>query len=203
MASGRRSLHVQSAKGRVLPFAGPSACTAPTQLVYEVTSFLSKLEMEDDAGGRAQIILRLTSSGDFRKARREVLDFQRTQAEAVTNAVIKAAADRRGESIVRVRGVKQIGITVRGAEKCFREGMNAPYVAQINARAKEIRRGRAAGAGIKKVQVGVAAEISDGAQPRTELVIDRCASAIEAEAVGPGGAGIGPHIRIAGENINF
>src|SRR5258708_33617630 len=119
--------------------------------------------MEDDAGGGAQIILRLATSGDFREARGQILDVQRTQTEAVAEAIVKAAAERHGKGAVGVHGVEQVGTAVRRTKKRFREGMNAPDVVEINARAKQIGRRGAAVADVEEVQVGVAAEIGDGA----------------------------------------
>ena len=92
--------------------------------------------MEDDAGGSAQIVLRLASSGDFRKTRRQVVDIQGTQAEVTADAKVKATAERRGESTVRVGGVEQVGIAMHNAKKRLRERMDTPDMMKRNARAK-------------------------------------------------------------------
>jgi len=159
--------------------------------------------MENDAGGSAQIVLGLASSGDFREARRQVLDVQRTQAETVADAIVEAAAQTHGKRVVWVYGVKQIGAAVRRAKKRFGERMDAPNVVKINARAKQIGWSRATVADVEEVQIGVAAEIGNGAQPRLDVVGDGGAATVEAEAANAGRAGIGAQIGITGEDIDF
>src|ERR1700740_1734979 len=100
--------------------------------------------MEDDAGGGAQIVLRLATNGGFREARGQILEFTGEQTETVADAIVKAAAERHGKGVVGVYGVEQVGTAVRRTKKRFRKGMNAPDVAEINAWAKQIgRRGAA------------------------------------------------------------
>ena len=142
---GNKDLHRQeclccweeSAKGRFC-LSAPALLPALLRSVVCKVASLSKcdLEMEDESGGSAQIVLCLASEADLLETRWQVIDIQRTQAEVAANAKIKAAADGRGKGIMRVCGVKQIGITMGNAKKRFRERMDAPDVVKRDAGAK-------------------------------------------------------------------
>src|SRR5277367_2091789 len=118
-------------KGPALPFSGPSACTNAPLCVVKLPPFQKRSEMEDDAGGNAQIILRVAAAqGAFRETSQQIIEFHGAKADMVSEAKIKAAAEGGGKSVVRVCGLKQIGVAVSDAEQGFTKRLHAIDVTQ-------------------------------------------------------------------------
>src|SRR5258707_8223623 len=63
------------------------------------------LEMENDSGGNAQVVLCLiVTVGDFRQMRQQVVELQRPDRETVSHIPIDSGAERRGERRVGIGG---------------------------------------------------------------------------------------------------
>jgi hypothetical protein len=117
--------------------AGPSGCTKTLLVVIGSSPpFQNCLEVENDASGGAQVVLRLPAEAYFWKTRRQIINFEWTQAEMAVQSKIEAAAERRRECVVRLCGAKQIGIAVGRAKQRLDEGMYAPDVMEGDARPK-------------------------------------------------------------------
>ncbi len=61
------------------------------------------LEVENDSGGNAQVVLCLiVTVGDFRQMRQQVVELQRADRETVPHIPVDAGAERRGECRVGI-----------------------------------------------------------------------------------------------------
>ena len=57
------------------------------------------LEMKNEAGGNAQVVLRFPVAGGFREARQKIFNLRGTSGQAVKEFHINAAAEGGGESV--------------------------------------------------------------------------------------------------------
>src|SRR6266436_761178 len=92
---------------------------------------------------------------------------------------------------------------MRRAEKSLTEGSKMFVAAIGNARAEEVCRESSVHSRSENISVVIAAEICDATDPILDVIRDRCASAVQAEAVPTPRTGIFTYVRIAGKNIQL
>src|SRR5215472_6146075 len=134
---------------------GPSACTR--QPILSRSDW--PLEVEHDARGNAQVVLRFLRGGvQLRKARQQVVHFCRAKRPVVAQAVIEATSDGHGEGSLAIRGIQEPGFCMRDAEKHFSERRDATEAMVRHAWSEQICGERAVYSGPQNVAVVVAAE---------------------------------------------
>src|SRR5262249_27574828 len=121
--------------------------------------------MENKAGGDAKIVLRFAVAGGFGEARKQVFNLRGPERKTVEELNVNAAAERRGERVVRGGCTETAAAGVCDAEESLREGSDAFEFAVGNARAEEISGDSAVDSCAENVVCVIAAEIGDGAKP--------------------------------------
>src|SRR5262245_51001248 len=169
-------------------------------LKFKGSPFITrKLEVEDDAGRNAQVLLRLRGGASCCEARQEVIHLDGTNGEMFRQFDVKAATCRHGKASVRSICRGSTCAHAFCAEEHLAKGRDAVPVAVRNPRTKKISGQREVQASVQNVAVMISAEIGDATQPVIHIVRNGSAAAVEIEILCP----IPPIKGIPGKDIHF
>src|SRR5258707_9920706 len=97
---------------------GRGSAFAPRPIIAsgQPTSLERRLEMNDEAGGDAEIVLRFAAVRRFREARQEIFDLRGTERHTMEESHVDAATERCGERVARAGNSEAVAARVRDAE---------------------------------------------------------------------------------------
>src|SRR6266568_9410946 len=160
------------------------------------------LEMENDSGGNAQVVLCLVVTvGDFRQMRQQVVELQRADRETVAHVPVDANAERRRERRVGVRCGEHVRTGARSTDQNLAEGRDPTVFPIGEAGAKKIRKYMIVHVHATIGTHVIAAEIADTAQPVPKIIGRRSAASVEIETVKSRSCRIRTEIRVADGRI--
>src|SRR5690242_14011788 len=117
------------------------------------------LEMENNAGGNAEIVLRLAASCCFREAREQVLHLRGPERQTMEEFHVNAAAERRSKRVAGAAGAESAAARMRDTEKSLRKRSDAFMTPVRKARTKKVGGKRAVDTSTENIVGMVAAEI--------------------------------------------
>src|SRR2546430_4381943 len=121
---------------------GRGSAFAPRPIIAsgQPTSIERRLEMNDQAGGDAKIVLRFTACCRFREARQEIFDLRGTEREPMEESHVNAATEGCSERVACAGNAEAAAACMGDAEEslCKRREARTPPVR--NARTKKVRR---------------------------------------------------------------
>src|SRR5437762_4186464 len=184
---------------------GRGSAFAPRPIIAsgQPTSMERKLEMNDEAGGDAKIVLRFAAGCRFREARQEIFDLRGAERHPMEESHVNAATEGCSERVACAGNAETAATRVRNTEErlCKRSEARMPPVR--NARTEKIGRQGAVDSRTENVISVIAAEIGDAAEPIVDLVGSRSAAAVKIETVHARSAWIVAKIGIADEDVEF
>ena len=97
---------------------GRGSAFAPRPIIAsgQPTSIERKLEMNDEAGGDAEIVLRFAAGCRLREARQEIFDLRGTEREPMEESHVDAATEGRSERIACAGNAETAAACVRDAK---------------------------------------------------------------------------------------
>src|SRR5262249_15975674 len=137
------------------------------------------LEVENDAGRDAEVVLVARAQREFVEASEQVVDLDRPQGKVVGYLGVHAAADGHGKRDVRGREAEPLAAAnMRHAEQHLSEGGEMVGVGIGNARAEKIGGKGAVNSRAQNMVGVIAAEVRDTAEPASGVVRNRCAASV-------------------------
>jgi len=184
---------------------GRGSAFAPRPIIAsgQPTSIERKLEMNDEAGGDAKIVLRFAAGCRFREAREQILNLRRTERQTMEELHVNATAEGCSERVAGAGRAEPATARMRDAKKSLRKRGEAFVVAIRNARAEKISGNGAVNARAENVVGMIAAEISDAAEPVLRVIRNGRTAAVKIKTANAGRAGIVAEIGISDEDIEF